>query len=140
MMACCEWPRVGEDLPATVLHGALSISGLFDMEPLRHTPFLAPDLRLTEASARRLSPALMPAPKGPLAAVVGGDESEEFLRQNRLIRQVWGERSVPVCETIAGANHFTVLHDLADARTRLHRLALGLLGLPGGDVVANASH
>jgi len=36
---------------------------------------------------------------------------------------------VPVCETIAGANHLTVLHDLADPQGRLHRLALELLGL-----------
>ena len=140
MLACCEWPRVGRDLPPGLLRGALSISGLFEMEPLRHTPFLAPDLRLTEASARRLSPALMPAPTGPLVSVVGGDESEEFLRQNALIREAWGVRSVPVCEPIPGTNHFTVLHDLADANTRLHRLALGLLGLPGGDVIANDSH
>jgi len=39
---------------------------------------------------------------------------------------------VPVCETIPGTHHLSVLHDLADAGTRLHRLALGLLGLPGG--------
>src|SRR3990167_2647850 len=77
MMLACEWRRVGADLPARLLQGALSVSGVFEMEPLRHTPFLAGDLRLTATSAKRLSPALMPAPAGPLAAVVGGDESEE---------------------------------------------------------------
>ena len=111
------------------MRSALSISGLFELEPIRHTTFLAPDLRLTEDSARWLSPALLPAPAGRLAAVVGGDESEEFLRQNRLIREAWGARAVPVCESIPGTNHFTVLHDLADAGTRLHMIALNLLGL-----------
>jgi arylformamidase len=130
MLLACEWARVADDLPVDLVRAALSISGLFEMEPLRHTPFLAPDLRLTAASARRLSPALMPAPRGPLVAVVGGDESAEFLRQNALIREAWGDAAVPVCETAPGANHLTVLHDLADANTRLHRLALGLLGLP----------
>lgn len=130
MLLACEWARVADDLPVDLVRAALSISGLFEMEPLRHTPFLAPDLRLTAASARRLSPALMPAPRGPLVAVVGGDESAEFLRQNALIREAWGDAAVPVCETVPGANHLTVLHDLADANTRLHRLALGLLGLP----------
>ena len=33
-------------------------------------------------------------------AVVGGDESDEFLRQNLLIRHQWGPTSVPVCETL----------------------------------------
>lgn len=129
MMLACEWPKVGADLPARMLQGALSVSGVFEMEPLRHTPFLAGDLRLTAASARRLSPALMPAPAGPLAAVVGGDESEEFLRQNQCIREAWGAAAVPVCEAIPGTNHFTVLHDLADAQALVHRLARGLLGL-----------
>ena len=38
-------------------------------------------------------------------------------------------RSVPVCETIVGRDHFTVLHDLPDPASRLHELALRLLGL-----------
>lgn len=129
MLLNCRWPQVAPDLPADLLRSAVSISGLFELEPIRHTTFLAPDLRLTEASARKLSPALLPAPAGRLAAVVGGDESEEFLRQNRLIRDAWGDRAVPVCESIPGTNHFTVLHDLADAGTRLHAIALMALGL-----------
>lgn len=129
MMLACQWQQVGADLPARLVQGGLSISGVFEMEPIRRTPFLAGDLRLTAAAAKRLSPALMPAPAGPLAAVVGGDESDEFQRQNRLIREVWGDIVVPVCEVIPGTNHFTVLHDLADADARLHRLARGLLGL-----------
>jgi arylformamidase len=129
MMLACEWQKVGADLPARLLQGALSISGVFEMEPIRHTPFLAGDLRLTAASAKRLSPALMPAPAGPLVAVVGGDESEEFLRQNQCIRESWGATTVPVCDAIPGTNHFTVLHDLADAQALVHRLARGLLGL-----------
>ena len=130
MLSACLWPKLGADLPAGLLHGALSLSGLFDMEPLRHTPFLAPDLGLTAESARRLSPALMPAPAhGNLLALVGGLESEEFHRQNTLIRQAWGKRRVPVCEAVPGCDHFTVLHELADPASRTHRLALGLLGL-----------
>ncbi len=129
MLLTCRWQQVAPDLPPDLLRSAISISGLFELEPMRHTPFLAPDLRLTAASARRLSPALLPAPAGRLAAVVGGDESEEFLRQNALIRSAWGEGAVPVCEAIPGTNHFSVLHDLADAGTRLHGLAREWLGL-----------
>lgn len=129
MLLNCHWPQVAPDLPGDLLRSALSISGLFELEPIRHTSFLAPDLHLTAESARHLSPALLPAPSGHLAAVVGGDESDEFLRQNRLIREAWGERAVPVCEAVPGTNHFTVLHDLADANTRLHAIALQLLGL-----------
>jgi arylformamidase len=130
MLLCCRWKEVAADLPAQPVSGALSISGLYDLEPLRHTPFIQGDLKLTPNSVARLSPAFFTRPKGPkLYAAVGLDESDEFLRQNRLIRDVWGPTAVPVCETIPGTNHFTVLNGLADPAGRLHELALRLLGL-----------
>jgi arylformamidase len=130
MLLSCRWKELAEDLPAQPLAGALSISGLYDLEPLRHTAFLQADLQLTPASVARLSPAFFPRPKGAkLYAAVGSDESDEFLRQNRLIRDVWGPTAVPVCETVPSSNHFTVLRNLADPAGRLHELALRLLGL-----------
>ena len=129
MLLSCRWKQVADELPAQLVGGALSISGLFDMEPLRHTPFLQTDLRLTPASVRRLSPAFFPRPVGPLHALAGADESEEFIRQNQLIRDQWGPTSVPVCETLPGRHHFSVLTDLVDPAGRAHALTLGLLGL-----------
>ena len=129
MLLCCDWAAVAVDLPSNLVNSALSISGLFDLEPIRHTPFLQADLHLTRQSAARLSPARFPRPSGRLFAGVGADESEEFLRQNQLIRDAWGAEAVPVCETIADTNHLDVLHDLADPLGRLHGLALQLLGL-----------
>jgi arylformamidase len=129
MMLSCRWKQVDEALPAQLVGGALSISGLYDLEPLRHTRFLQADLQLSPASVRRLSPAFFPRPKGKLYAVVGAAESEEFLRQNQLIRDVWGPTAVPVCETVPGKNHFDVLESLVDPAGRLHDLALRLLGL-----------
>jgi arylformamidase len=129
MLLCCDWKSVGRELPARLLRGALSLSGLFELDPLRYTPFLRDDLRLTPASAKALSPATFAPPRGTLHALVGADESEEFVRQNRLIREAWGEAAVPVCETIPGCNHFTVLHELATPSSRVHGLALRLLGL-----------
>jgi len=129
MLACCDWKRVGADLPARLLTAAVSISGVFDMEMIRQTPFLHGDLRLTPASARRLSPLHYPAPRTPLSAFVGGLESDAFLQQNDAIRLAWGARAVPVCERIDGAHHFSVLQRLADPRSRLHAHIRALLGL-----------
>jgi arylformamidase len=129
MLLSCDWPAVAPDLPAHLAASALSISGLFDLEPLRHTPFLKDDLQLTPASARKLSPALYPPPQGKLYAVVGANESEEFLRQNSLIREAWGEPAVPVCESVPGTHHLDILHELADPGSRLNGLACELLGV-----------
>jgi arylformamidase len=129
MLVSCRWRQVAEVLPAQLVSGALSISGLFDLEPLRHTPFLQSDLRLSPQSVARLSPAFFPRPRGKLYAAVGAAESDEFLRQNQLIRDVWGPTAVPVCETVPGRNHFDVLESLVDPAGRLHDLALRLLGL-----------
>lgn len=129
MLLCCDWPAVGRDLPRDLVGKALAISGVYDLEPLRQTPFLQPDLRLTPASVRRLSPAYFPPPRGTLHAVAGADESEEFHRQMALVRERWGARAVPVAESLPGLHHLDVMRELVDAPTRLHGLARQLLGL-----------
>lgn len=134
MLMCAQWPSVAPDLPPAWIRNALSISGLFDLEPLRHAPFIRHTLRLTPAQVRKASPAYLPVPampsgQGGIACVVGGDESSEFMRQNRLLRRHWGRAAVPVCEALPGLNHFSVLEALAQPRHRLHRLACELLGL-----------
>ena len=127
MLLTCQWARFAADLPADLVKGALSISGLFELESMRHTPFLQGDLQLTPAQVLRASPAWLPAPKQPLFTVAGGDESPEFLRHNRLIRDAWGEQAVPVCEALPGLNHFSILEALVQPGQRLHALALVLM-------------
>jgi arylformamidase len=134
MLLTCQWPVYLPGLPQALVKNALSISGLYDLEPLRHTPFLVDSLRLTPAQVQQTSPALLPAPtvqqeRGVLYTVAGGEESGEFLRQNQLIQQAWGPQAVPVCEALPGLNHFSVLEALVQPGHRLHQLALELLGV-----------
>jgi arylformamidase len=129
MLSCCDWPAVAPDLPRRLISGAVSISGVHDLAPIRQAPFLQGDLRLDEDAVRRLSPVNFPPPATPLHAFVGGAESEEFKRQNRLIRRAWGRRAVPICAELPGRNHFDVLDDLVDSQGRSHRLTRELLGL-----------
>jgi arylformamidase len=129
MMLSCLWPVHGRDLPADLVKNALSISGLHDLEPIMHAPFLQSTLKLTKQQVRQASPALLPPPaRGELYAVAGGDESAEFLRQIELIRDAWGKARVPVCEALPGLNHFTALEALPQAGHRLNQLAMKLLG------------
>ncbi len=128
MMLECVWPVLAPDLPADLVKGALAISGLHDLDPIMRTPFLQPAVQLTPQQVAQASPARLPPPaQGILYTVTGGDESEEFHRQNRLIRAAWGEERVPVCEVLPGLNHFSVLDSLVEPGRRLHDLALRLL-------------
>jgi len=129
MLLAHDWAAHAPDLPPSLVKNALSISGLYDLEPIRLTPFLK-DLKLTPEQVRQASPVLLPCPpQGTLYSVAGSEESEEFLRQNRLIQQTWGAQVVPVCEALPGLNHFSILETLVEPSHRLHRLALELLGL-----------
>ena len=128
MMLACVWKAYAADLPADLVKNALSISGLYDLEPLRYAPNVKDSLKLTPAQVRKASPALLPAPrKGLLYSVAGGSESAEFLRHNQLIQKAWGKKTVPVCEELLGLNHFSVLDALVDSTHRLHQLAQQLV-------------
>ena len=128
MLLGCDWRQVGADLPSGLVRKALSISGLFDLAPIRRTPFVQADLRLTPAQVRMASPSLWPAPaRRTLYTVAGADESPEFIRHNHLIAKAWGPRVVPVCEDLPGLNHFSILMTLTEPGERLHALAAELI-------------
>lgn len=124
MLLACVWSAYGKDLPADLVKNAMSISGLYDLEPIMHTPFMKDSLRLTPEQVAKVSPAWLPRPtQGTLHTLVGADESAEFLRHNDLMRAAWGKKTVRVCETVPGKNHFSVLEELCLPWTRLHQLA-----------------
>ncbi|HSW17598.1 MAG TPA: alpha/beta hydrolase [Ramlibacter sp.] len=128
MMMACDWKKFDPALPGELVTRALSISGVHDLEPLRHAPSLQGSLQLTPEDARRASPALLPAPEaGALYAVAGGAESMEFIRQSQLIRRAWGPERVPVCEALPGLNHFSIVEALVKPGHTLNRLALSLM-------------
>lgn len=128
MLLTCLWPVFAKDLPDDLVKNALSISGLYELESIRHTPFVKDSLKLTPAQVAQASPAWLPPPKNAvLYTVAGALESEEFLRHNALIEQAWGRKSVPVCEALPGLNHFSILEALVQPGHRLNLLARELL-------------
>jgi arylformamidase len=129
MMAACEWQRWDAALPKQLVRNALGISGLYDLAPVMHSPYLQNDIQLTAAQVQRCSPAYLAQPQAPIVALCGGDESDEFLRQNQLIETCWGQRHVPVREAMGGCNHFSMLEKLLDPTHRVHHFASQLLGI-----------
>ncbi len=114
MLMATDWRARDASLRADLVPAALPISGLFELAPLRQTRIGAA-LNLTEADAHALSPRWMAPPTGALHCVVGGDESQEFLRQSRDFATAWGGGY----EAMPGQNHFTVLDALADPGSAL---------------------
>lgn len=124
-----DWKNVDPDLPEQIVPAAYGISGLYNLKPLTETS-INDALRLTMESAERESPLFWPAPSRlVMDAVVGGDESEEYLKQSRRIVDVWGLEGVQTrYEEIAGANHFTVLAGLAEPENGMTRRIAELAG------------
>jgi arylformamidase len=119
MMMCALWPALDRRLPKDLWKGALAISGVYDLRPLVQVDFLQADLRLDEASAARVSPALMmPATRCPVMTCVGGDESSEFHRQNALIGERWRAAFAGYI-AMPGTHHFSVVDGLADQASPL---------------------
>ena len=104
---------------------AVAISGVFDLQPLIPTS-LNVALGLEPREAAALSPIHWPAPNGgapggtELDCIVGGAETDEFLRQSRAMADVWAAKGADArFEALPGLNHFTVLDPLADPDSAL---------------------
>ena len=117
-------------MPADLLKSAIPISGISDLEPIRHTPIGDP-LGLDADTARELSPLFLPAPgKGPMTITVGADESDEFHRQADAYRDHLRSLGVGAdVLDIDGKHHFSVVAELAVAESPLLRRALDLMNL-----------
>jgi arylformamidase len=126
-MLATDWKALDPDLPADLVPAAYAVSGIFELRPLLGTS-VNQALGLDEAEADRSSPLLWPPPAGlSLDAVVGADESEEYLRQSRAIVTRWGAAAVATrYEAVAGANHFTVIAPLSDPDSAMTRRLVGL--------------
>jgi arylformamidase len=129
MMMAAIWPVFDSRLPKDLWKGALAVSGLYDLRPLLQVDWLNADLQLDEATAHRLSPALLPAAtRAPVMTCVGGDESSEFKRQNSLLGERWrgafaGDVPMP------GRHHFSIVDGLADQSSALFAGARKLMKL-----------
>lgn len=124
MMMAAIWPAFGADLPADLVKGGLAISGIYDLEPLRHAPFIRADLGLDAKRARLLSPVHMPPATGrPLYTAVGALESGEFRRQTALIGKAWPRNLVREIQ-MPGLHHLNVIDELANVASPLFDAAL----------------
>jgi arylformamidase len=126
-MLATDWSKVGE-VPADLVRAGVPVSGVFELAPLIGTS-INDLVRLDPGAARAASPLLWPPPPKDraLVAAVGGAESAEFLRQSRDIVAAWKGAGLG-CEylEVPGANHFTVVDELARPDSALFQKVVGL--------------
>lgn len=133
MMMAARWPLLGPDLPADLVKGGILMSGIFDLEPVRHADFVNADLKLDADDVGALSPAWMPqAHPAPFITAVGGLESDEFKRQNALIAERWKENHRSDI-ALPGTNHLTICDAFAQSGHPLFEASIGLLSSSPAD-------
>ncbi len=125
MMLATDWAALGADLPRDLVKGGCSISGLYDLEPIRLC-FLNEALAMTASDARRASPVHLSAPTAPLLLAVGGEETEEFHRQQAELVRAWRSDKLREID-MPGHDHFSIMGSLADEASPLHRAVVELV-------------
>jgi acetyl esterase/lipase len=110
------------------VRAGMAISGIYDLEPIRHS-YLNVKLVLDEATSRRNSPMMQAggAPK-PLSLVVGDAELPLLRQQTADFAGHRARYGLPVTyEEIPGANHFTIMHEMLSPTGRITTLIRQLL-------------
>ncbi len=117
------------DHPAVA--AALSISGLFELGPIRDT-YLNEKLSLTDEEIATLSPLRLPPPDKPLGIAYGTTELPALVADSRALhaRRAAMHRPGPLLP-LAGADHFTIIDALRRPDGALLALARFLLPTQG---------
>jgi arylformamidase len=101
----------------------MAISGIYDLEPIRHS-YLNVKLGLDEAASRRNSPMMQAGgPMKPLSLVVGSAELPLLRKQTADFAGQRARYGLPVTyEEIPGADHFTIMNEMAAPGGRITTL------------------
>jgi arylformamidase len=102
------------------IKGGVAISGIYDLEPIRHS-YLNEKLRLDEAMSLRNSPMMQASgAMKPLALTVGAAELPLLRRQTADFAGHRAKYGLPVSyEEIPGADHFSIMDQMLSPKGRI---------------------
>jgi arylformamidase len=124
-----DW--AAEGLPKDLIKGVCAISGVFDLEPIRHC-YLNEVLGLDAAQARRNSPLHLPPGRAPcpIAVAVGETETEAFHAQSRAYADKLSAAGWP-CRLVVqpGMHHFEIVMSMARPDDALVQIVCEQMGL-----------
>ena len=101
----------------------VGISGIYDLEPIRHS-YLNEKLRLDEAMSGRNSPMMQAGgAMKPLSLVVGSAELPLLRKQTADFTAHRARHGLPVTyEEIPGADHFSIMNEMVEPKGRITTL------------------
>jgi arylformamidase len=127
MLVSTDWAS-NYGLPDFVIKGGITISGIFDLNPLRYS-FLQPKLLLTHEIILRQSPYFnIPKAAPPLLLSFGSEETAEFHRQSIDYLQAWqanglaGELFVQESK-----HHFSAIGGMTDGNSKLCDMVVDII-------------
>jgi arylformamidase len=105
------------------VRAGMAISGIYDLDPVRHS-YLNAKLGLDETMSRRNSPMMQQGgPMKPLSLVVGSAELPLLRKQTADFAGHRARFGLPVTyEEIPGANHFTIMDEMVSPTGRITTL------------------
>ena len=105
------------------VRGGMAISGIYVLEPVRHS-YLNEKLKADEAVSRRNSPMMVAGgPLKPLSLVVGSAELPLLRKQTADFAAHRAKYGLPVTyEEIPGADHFSIMHEMMAPQGRITTL------------------
>lgn len=120
MLLATPWSQLDSALGNALIRDALSISGLFELEPLRHT-YVNQALKLDQTACNLLSPINLPPPiSGNMDLFVGGEESAEYKRQSKQLQRIWSRPQFRLrYQTLDGHNHFSILDEMIRSQGKI---------------------
>jgi arylformamidase len=105
----------------------LSISGVFELAPLRDSPHVNDKLKLTEVEIETLSPIRLPGVNKPLAIAYGTGELPAMIGSSRDFHAYRSQSHLPgSLIPVVKANHFTILDELRQPNGGLTRAVVRL--------------
>ena len=121
MLVATDWES-NYSLPNDIIKGGISISGIFDLRPLRYS-YLQPKLLLTHEAIMRQSPYLnIPESAPPLLLTYGQGETTEFHRQSIDFREAWHAKGLTGELFVQeGKHHYSAIEGLNDLNSELCR-------------------
>lgn len=122
MLMATDWKQLDERLPANLIKGACTLSGLFNLVPVQRS-YLNKVLQMDQEIAIANSPVtLEPLNRCPLIVAVGEAETAEFNAQSKELYSSWKDKGIQIeLLKLPKQNHYSIVETIVDQQSSLHK-------------------